>query len=172
MKRNTKKAFTLVELVVVIAVIAILAAVLLPSFSSIIEKATYSKAKQNCINKYKNDIIEQNSLGIYTFEDYYFYYESDGYYFSNKDKKLIQIPKEEYDAIIKKSNPLNWEGKIVSILGDSISTFEGYNPTADGTNLNHRVRYSLSGASWYFESGGTVNDTYWMKLISDTNATL
>lgn len=39
MKRNNKKGFTIVELVIVIAVIAILAAVLIPTFSSIIKKA-------------------------------------------------------------------------------------------------------------------------------------
>ncbi len=41
MKRN-KKGFTIIELVVVIAVIAILAAVLIPTFSSIIKKANTS----------------------------------------------------------------------------------------------------------------------------------
>lgn len=37
--KNSKRAFTIVELVIVIAVIAILAAVLIPTFSSLIEKA-------------------------------------------------------------------------------------------------------------------------------------
>jgi prepilin-type N-terminal cleavage/methylation domain-containing protein len=41
-KRNNKKGFTIVELVIVIAVIAILAAVLIPTFSSIIAKANQS----------------------------------------------------------------------------------------------------------------------------------
>lgn len=41
MKRN-KKGFTIVELVIVIAVIAILAAVLIPTFSSLINKAKES----------------------------------------------------------------------------------------------------------------------------------
>ncbi len=42
MKRNNKKGFTIIELVVVIAVIAILAAVLIPTFSNIIKKANQS----------------------------------------------------------------------------------------------------------------------------------
>lgn len=45
MKLN-KKGFTIVELVIVIAVIAILAAVLIPTFSSVIEKANESAALQ------------------------------------------------------------------------------------------------------------------------------
>ncbi len=42
MKKANKKGFTIVELVIVIAVIAILAAVLIPTFSSLIEKANIS----------------------------------------------------------------------------------------------------------------------------------
>ena len=44
--RNNKKGFTIVELVIVIAVIAILAAVLIPTFSGIIKKANISKDTQ------------------------------------------------------------------------------------------------------------------------------
>lgn len=46
MKKNTnKKGFTIVELVIVVAVIAILAAVLIPTFSSIVRKANVSSDK-------------------------------------------------------------------------------------------------------------------------------
>ena len=34
-----------------------------------------------------------------------------------------------------------YKNKIISILGDSISTFMGYIPRADGVNLEHRTRY-------------------------------
>ncbi len=46
MKKNTRKGFTITELVIVIAVIAILAAVLIPTFTSIINKANDSAALQ------------------------------------------------------------------------------------------------------------------------------
>ena len=42
MKHTNKKGFTIVELVIVIAVIAILAAVLIPTFSNLIKKANIS----------------------------------------------------------------------------------------------------------------------------------
>lgn len=48
MKRTLKKAFTITELVIVIAVIAILAAVLIPTFSNVIESANKSAALQTC----------------------------------------------------------------------------------------------------------------------------
>ena len=43
MNRNTKKGFTIVELIIVIAVIAVLAAVLIPTFSNLINQAQQAK---------------------------------------------------------------------------------------------------------------------------------
>ena len=51
--KNNKKGFTIVELVIVIAVIAILAGVLIPTFASVITKANESKALQEAQNAYK-----------------------------------------------------------------------------------------------------------------------
>lgn len=55
MKLN-KKGFTIVELVIVIAVIAILAAVMIPTFSGIIAKAQESAAKQQFMAAYKEGL--------------------------------------------------------------------------------------------------------------------
>ena len=53
MKRNNKKGFTIVELVIVIAVIAILAGVLIPTFAGIVSKANKSAAQQEAAALYK-----------------------------------------------------------------------------------------------------------------------
>ena len=50
MRNTNKKGFTIVELVIVVAVIAILAAVLIPTFSSIIAKANLSADQQTIRN--------------------------------------------------------------------------------------------------------------------------
>ena len=63
MKRNNKKGFTIVELVIVIGVIAILAAVMIPTFSGIIQKAEDSKALQNARNAYTEALVENPSAG-------------------------------------------------------------------------------------------------------------
>ena len=53
MKKMNKKGFTIVELVIVIAVIAILAAVMIPTFGGIIEKANKSSVQQTAQALYK-----------------------------------------------------------------------------------------------------------------------
>ena len=53
MNKMNKKGFTIVELVIVIAVIAILAGVLIPTFGGIIEKANMSAVQQEAAAAYK-----------------------------------------------------------------------------------------------------------------------
>ena len=52
MKKNNRKGFTIVELVIVIAVIAILAAVLIPTFSNVVSNAKESAAMQEAKSMY------------------------------------------------------------------------------------------------------------------------
>ena len=70
MKRNNKKGFTIVELVIVIAVIAILAAVMIPTFGTIIADANKSNVLQTARNKYSEvttaDLLDD---GIYNESD-------------------------------------------------------------------------------------------------------
>ena len=58
LNRTNKKGFTIVELVIVIAVIAILAAVLIPTFSGLVEKANKNAALTEAKNNMTNDLVE------------------------------------------------------------------------------------------------------------------
>ncbi len=78
---KNKKGFTIVELVIVIAVIAILAAVLIPTFSSVIENANKSAAVQEA--KASIDIVamEENLDTSVTMSNYKYIVVSEKYAF-------------------------------------------------------------------------------------------
>ena len=84
-KMQTKKAkrgFTITELVIVIAVIAILAAVLIPTFSNVINRANESAALQESRSEYDNFrpetiLSDDASIG----DDYLFVYKDGEDYF-------------------------------------------------------------------------------------------
>ena len=59
-----------------------------------------------------------------------------------------------------------FQGKTISILGDSISTFDGYIPVADGFNLQHLARYPQADLLT------DVNETWWMQVIDALDARL
>ena len=56
MRKNNRKGFTIVELVIVIAVIAILAGVLIPTFANVVSNAKESAALQEAKNMYSEYI--------------------------------------------------------------------------------------------------------------------
>lgn len=83
MFKKFKKAFTITELVIVIAVIAILAAVLIPTFSTVIGKANESAAMQECRSEWTNlsaEVMTNENMG----KDYLFSIVKGGktYYFA------------------------------------------------------------------------------------------
>ena len=84
-KRSRRKGFTTVELVIVIAVIAILATVLIPTFSNLIEKANESAALQEANSILKSYLIE-NAANTDAERD--FHIKAKGYYFRVTDGKL------------------------------------------------------------------------------------
>ena len=69
--KKSKKGFTIVELVIVIAVIGILAAVLIPTFSGIVEKAKRTAALENARNEISNYLI-YNEADIKGIENTYY----------------------------------------------------------------------------------------------------
>ena len=81
--RKAKKGFTIIELVIVIAVIGILAGVLIPTFSNVINNANETAAMEEAKNAYTNFLTENdNAQGL---ANYNFYIKvvnnSNTYYF-------------------------------------------------------------------------------------------
>ena len=83
MRNTNKKGFTIVELVIVVAVIAILAAVLIPTFSGIIRKANISSDTVVA----KNLNTAAIAAGADTFEDALAAVRDAGYYVANLNAK-------------------------------------------------------------------------------------
>ena len=69
MKKMNKKGFTIVELDIVIAVNAILAAVLIPTFSGVIDKANKSATLQEARNYYTDAYADDIEDGVIDGQD-------------------------------------------------------------------------------------------------------
>jgi len=121
MKMN-KKGFTIVELVIVIAVIAILAAVLIPTFSSIIKKANASADTQACrqMNEYlaiegvnKNvsiyDVYATLAEGGMSAKDYKPLVSGMYYFWDSVANKVVYAKYDEASKEYKVEYPENFE---------------------------------------------------------------
>ena len=108
MKRSTKKGFTIVELVIVIAIIAILAAVLIPTFASLIQKANESNdiqaaknmntflAAANVTGDVKSilDVYDLFDESGYAVENYTPLYKDRYYYYDKGYNQILYVDSE------------------------------------------------------------------------------
>ena len=100
MKKTNRKGFTIVELVIVIAVIAILAAVLIPTFAGVTKKANESKALQEAKNSYSEDLaLLDGQVGNYMKVKYVkdftavadgAAFDEDAVYYTKNDEKYVE----------------------------------------------------------------------------------
>ena len=70
MKKQTKKGFTLVELVIVIAVIAVLSAILIPTFGNVISEAKENAAQEDARTAYQQFLMDNKENAIVTSDKY------------------------------------------------------------------------------------------------------
>ncbi len=119
MKKMNKKGFTLVELVIVIAVIAILAAVLIPVFSNIIGKANESAALADARTVYEQYVVDTAQAKeeipsdlIIKVDDKHFFVVKDGV-FNTEPKDDEAAAKELFGENVTTENVKEYNGKIV-----------------------------------------------------------
>ena len=104
MKKLNKKGFTIVELSIVIAVVAILSAVLIPTFSSIVNKAKDSSAVQEAKNAYTQYIsdpanAENNGDFIYEYSEKRVVAINDGNLVDANDDGTIDVYASRAEAL-------------------------------------------------------------------------
>ncbi len=128
-KTNTKKGFTIIELVIVIAVIGILAAVLIPTFSGVIEKANESAAMQAARNEYEV-YLSEHAAELTGKENFVIVYKT--YAFEVKEGQFNATPV----ATTAEKVP-NHEGKADLTKVKSVkATANGTLPTVTGETIS------------------------------------
>lgn len=137
MKKNSKKGFTLVELVIVIAVIAILAAVMIPTFSGVIASANKSSDFQEvkaAIDGAYQDYIVANANGEVLpygvgFIDGATDNTSSQFTFTEKSHDMYTIVKTSNvtSLVVSESKPLSAN---ITYTFKVNSTFYSFKPTA------------------------------------------
>lgn len=140
MKKKLKKGFTLVELVIVIAVIAILSAVLIPTFGNVIQNANDSAAfstASNALTKYttnqaqagQSTMLPDGYVIVFSKEETYSTSTNTTeiatadikYVFEFKNGSLVQYANESTKSFVKyddiKNNIINLKNNYESVNG-------------------------------------------------------
>lgn len=115
MKKNNKKGFTIIELVIVIGVIAILAGVLIPTFASVTEKARVSAALQQATNALKVVVAEDAE----SFKDETYYIKSGNYWFKVENGDINTTPVDETTFTLD-ANDVVYAKEATGVTLDSI----------------------------------------------------
>lgn len=95
-KAVKRRGFTIVELVIVVAVIAVLAAVLIPTFSGIIEKARESAAMQEALGAYTEYLIDHAAEGN---DAEYIFYKTENKVVVLHNGAAVNVYKTEREAL-------------------------------------------------------------------------
>ena len=149
-KLNNKKGFTIVELVIVIAVIGILAGVLIPTFSGIVKRATESAGLQEATNTLK-ELLGSQAEGVNPGTMIYSPADTDE---SGKVTK--------YEAYIYANGKLILAGTFETASPANITESDSYkkkNGTLSYDATNNKFIFSFEDGSYYFDGNATFDQT-------------
>ena len=154
MIKNNRKGFTIVELVIVIAVIGILAGVLIPTFSGITQKAKESKSLQST----KNTLTEYISQTSSADAGLMFYYPTgtntyDVYLYANGGLHLVGKMDTSKPDAQKFTATEDLEGSIAYV-----ATKPAENDETDETPYPV-LKYTLTFGAFQFEGYSTFATT-------------
>ena len=148
MKNTNKKGFTIVELVIVIAVIAILAAVLIPTFASIIKKANLSADQQAIRNM--NTILATYTDSEKEISDIMAYLRASGFSY----EKMITFSKGFHYCYAKTTNQMylvDNKNEVIYPENADITLAELWSAYGD------HATYMVTGITNYYATGTISN---------------
>ncbi len=189
---KNRKGFTIVELVIVIAVIAILAAVLIPTFSGIIQKANESAAMQEA-RAALSGVIAMSKSGEVTEGTAFvssgstFYYRNNSLDAANEGTidltpKAVAVNNEYYVLNDKGTEAIRFSDdahavKVLSTLGYEVTTdtiaktsFNGYifDTEAITSKPNVITQYTVTdGSTTYYVL--VANQTVYQAEVTEAN---
>lgn len=117
-KKNLRKGFTTVELVIVIAVIAILATALIPTFSGLINSANETKDMNAARQAYNDYMLKKAQTG--GADDTYYIHSGDHYYLVTKGK----LDTKAVDTLP--------DGNTIAVIGTDLAC-ETHSPASPST---------------------------------------
>lgn len=121
MKNTKKKGFTIVELVIVIAVIGILSAILIPTFSGLVQKAQDAALQENLRNAY----VEYTSVaatGDYKGQDEVYFVDGNVLYAYDSETGEYG----EVADVTVSEGAFTYEGNTYTQVKVSVTEFNGY----------------------------------------------
>ena len=150
---NKKRGFTIVELIIVIAVIAILAAVLIPTFSSLINKSLV--AADESLVRNLNEALAMDVTNPH-----------------NTMTDALKATKENGFDVSKINARAGTDGQKHEILWDSRNDCFVYKK---GDEINYIPKSNTKGDAtpvelWHIANDGTISDTYSNYLAAGTYA--
>lgn len=158
--RKAKKGFTIIELVIVIAVIGILAAVLIPTFSGVIEKANESAAMQAARNEYEV-YLSEHAAELTGKENFVIVYKNT-YAFEVKEGQFNatpvattaeKVPNHEGKADLTKVKSVKATGTTLTVtekVGEEMKTISDFYTTKDCSG--EKATSYTAGITYYYVS--------------------
>ncbi len=147
MLKKMKKAFTITELVIVIAVIAILAAVLIPTFTTVVNNANESAAMQEAKSEYDNFNLEVLTSNSKAGNDFILkYMKGDKTYYFVVSNGQFNVDPISLDEGSGTADQLKYNAETYTKLADPVDGVSG-NSFNDYQEQNSNITIYILGES-------------------------